>query len=664
MMTNKDNIMAKEVRLNRTDFICFLLIIGFYVIFKLPDVFCLFSGSSLVHYADFEIHARLFLGDGWLPRTELKNLYISPAAPFFIIPPGLYYINKLIQIVFGNSYLAYGLATFLFQLLTPVCTYYLSRHFLTPVFSFILGIISAYFFVNINILPDFWIQPILLFAFIFFVRYFIREKRRYLMLAGVMSFLIIFLKHNIGINFLITLSTALLVANIKFYDAEANRHKLYSPYFFFLFLAPILIVFIKYLSIYLYFDEFVFYLLPSLILFAALTVFMFKNRNRLYFNVSRAICELCSLGVPVVFLVSIWFIVYSFRLGFSKYIFSLFGIGPKYLYIWDYGIVNFLKIENVTLNGFAILLLMSAIFNRTNKKARNITVFFAVAWLLAGISQWKGITMIQMLKNILPYSFGVWDYFACIITAIIAAMYLFSGKNINSRNVGIMTLPVIGMLMYFPLESGHILLTKSILFWIPIFIYFQSIWARKLLPAYFLIGAMLLISLFLIIRTTSKYAKILTSDLSYVQVAGKKSSKINVLLPKYLSRELTVSLSALSGKLNGNDFLTLDSSSTLREYYSFLDISTKNEFIETRTGLTDGKVVSILKNELDTKFNFILVNNYDYEKTFVSEEKGSVYPVIEHLKKSKMFELIYHYVPSREIKDVHIKGYRLFKKAE
>ena len=658
-MINANNYLLKDFRLRKLDYFLMLLILGVYSLSKLPSVLYVYSSSILVHFADFEIQTNLLLGDGWLPRINLGNLYISPAAPFFVIPPGIFYIYKCITQLIGSSYKGYFVSTFVFQMLVPVLTYYLGRFFLIPVFAFFLGILSAFYFTGINILADFWIQPLMLISLILLCKYFLSNKFRYILFSGFAAFFIIFLKHNVGINFLIATSMALVVFNLQ-KKVQANKEKMFSSFIFLLFLIPFGVAAFKYISIYRFFDEFVFYLLPSLVLFGGISLYIIRNSQTLCFNLPKLKKEIISFYSPIVALITIWLLVFSSRLGFSNYIYSLFGMGPKYLFIWDNGIVNFLKPDRILLQGFTILTILSFSLNNFNKRARNVTLILAAGCLIAGMFFWKDYFGQGMFMPRRVCFFGVWNFFSAFILTIVTVVLLYTVKTTDFKNIALAVIPIVGLWMYFPLESGHILLTKSFLFWLPIFIFCQLMWKKRDFSFYMCFFIVMFLCLYPFWRVAGKYQQIFRTDFEYI--LPDDATKLNVKLPAKLAREFRKSIDILEKNVGENDFLVLDTYMTLREYYSFLDIKTENYYMENRTGLVDKKVQEILKDYIDNKFNYVIVNKLDYEKDTKEFPAKSIYPVIRYLRQNKNFELVDKYVPSGNNGDEHLRGYYLFKR--
>ena len=388
---NKFNFI--ELNLERRTFWVYVFLTVFYCANYLPNIFAVLGGFPSINFPLDSLYIAnnlLFPNSGLNP--ELAKTIISPSNASFIYPPGIYLLTKMLGNV-GNIFIF----LFMLQLTVPLLIFKLLRSVSSVSIAISCSLLATCFFVNPNCWsPDFIIQPIMLTVILLLMIGKGEENIIHpstLAVIGSLSGLIIIIKHNIGVFFVIVCITLIFLKSLGFYDNKVNKRQM-----LFILLVCYFSLGVIFLSRVIYFDEVVFFLFPYFLFWGIVTCLMVKNGS---FNLNvpkffkgTLIFTSTSLVLPVS--IFFWF---GSVIGYARYWHSLFGMGFEYLPMWDIGIIrnlgfywrDIVKAKNVNL--FAQLRMDFALLARIGLHLLPFIVncFKNLSWIRIKIS-WNRIT--------------------------------------------------------------------------------------------------------------------------------------------------------------------------------------------------------------------------------------------------------------------------------
>jgi hypothetical protein len=323
-----------EEKLERRSLLALSLIVAFYALKRLPEALSVESYHRLI-YPAFSIYASksILFPDGALNRS-LDGAVISPANAVFIYPPGTYAITFLF-----DRLSSLFLFCFVVQAFVPILVFYLLRPVVSTVTAALLALVAVQYWTVIQPHPDYTIQPLMLLAILLLHAPAARVRLGpwRLALVGGLTGLVMVLKHNIGVFFLLLCATSVLFEAI-----EIRPHRRVDTWLLSGVLAASLAFGLVFASRAAHLDALVFYLLPYLAFWGMVGVHLLSSPTagidwrRLVR--SWTILVACSLALPA-------YVFWTFGglVGYRRYWYSLFEMGFRTLGVWDLGLMRIVR---------------------------------------------------------------------------------------------------------------------------------------------------------------------------------------------------------------------------------------------------------------------------------------------------------------------------------
>ena len=558
----------------RRDISISLLLVLFYFIWRLPDMLVLRSIASAVFPLNSIYVANTLLSPDMSTGSELASIPISPSIILLIFPPGIYALSWCLGSV-SNIF------TFLFvvQLAVPLLLYHLLRRVSIPMTAILLSLISAYYFTRSSWwAPDWIIQPLMILAVLLFL---LEQKSRIsvsrLVMIGLLSGLILTLKHNVGVFFAVMFGTRIILRCLSVSDSAASGQERSLLY---LLLSGLFAFGVFFSSKLIYFDEKVFYLLPYFAFWGVVAYFVLKNKN-IGINVGQFLQNSVIFSLATLLLPSLVFYWAGKVVGYGRYWYSLFVMGFEYLPIWDYGIAGF--IEHY--------------------------IKFQNAWTLGGIYEnYKSTISLAML--LMP--FVVNCLFVIWLLQLVGKASTRVDELKNHFAVGLMG--IMGIFMFFPLEGAHILIPKLFVYLLMMLYIF-----RFLSPNYSRFLNFILIAMLFPVALTSFSKSIAFLKTETLPVSDKVQKVIGMPMEKVLAQEIDEQVAVVERSVKGNSYYVIDGSgATLTTLMAFVNNRYPQYYLEMRRGILNKDVVAEIKNALGN-VDFVLVNYNDYEEYLLKQ---------------------------------------------
>jgi hypothetical protein len=545
--------------LARRGWLPYVLVVGLYSLMRLPDVLVVTNYAALVGPLTFFYLSRL-LFDGLAVRPDIALTVISPSNMSLIAPPGIFVLNALSSKV---SSLYWTL--FVFQLAVGPLFYRLMTKVTSRAGALLLALLATYYFTRSNWwTPDFLIQPLMLFGVLLLLSpQFRRDAVFHLILLGQIVGLVIVFKHNIGVFF------AILCGTQFFLDAFRQTANPRQPSR--MMAAGILLIgFFAFIPVFgarlLFLDEWLFYLLPYAAFWMSFAVFL--RQGSLVFDLPRFLKKSAVFSASALLLPGVLFIAFGSVIGYGRYWHSLFGMGFKFLPIWDRGI----------LNEIAVYLSARGVANIYN----SLVV--------------TGLFLLPLAVNL----FAVWS----VGRVVVSGQWGGRRKLALFRMAG---LGVMGILMFFPLEGYHILSTKLFLFVFVAAYFLRRFHPRTMVPIGCVLALMLLPMLVL-----GGYRAVSALRMETESGSPVLQRKIGVAMQKDIAVELSRQVEVIQRSVRGQSYFVVDSSGgTLIGLAALEDNGQPQYYVEMRPGIFDREVVEAIKIDL-AKRPYLIVNSDDY----------------------------------------------------
>lgn len=573
-------IIIKHVNsmLARRGWLPYVLVVGLYSLLRLPDVFAVANYSALIFPLESFHFARL-LFDGLAVRPDIAATLVSPSNAALIYPPGLYLFNVLSGKVSGLYWILFA-----FQLAVGPLFYRLAVKVLSRAGALVLALLATYYFTRTNWwAPDFLIQPLMLFGVLLMLSHRLRRgTMSHLILLGQITGLVILFKHNIGIFFTILCGTWLFLSDFRPATNLPPPRGMTAA-------GVLLIGFFAFIPVFgvrlLFLDEWLYYLMPYTAFWILFVVFL--RQGSLVFDLPRFLRNSAIFSASALLLPGLIFIAFGSVIGYGRYWHSLFGMGIKFLPIWDHGILN--KIVQYFSGGGAANLYNSLVVT--------------------------GLFLLPLVANL----FAVW----CVGKVVVSKQWAVRRKLALFRVAG---LGVMGVLMFFPLEGYHILSSKLFLFIFVAAYFLRRFHHRTIVPIGYTLALMLLPVLAL-----GGYRAVSASKMETESGSPALQRMIGVPMQKDIAAELDRQIEVIRRSVQGQPYYVIDSSGgSLIGLAMLEDNRLPQYYIEMRPGVLNEEVVEAIKANLD-KRQYVVVNADDYANKNEAEMDAGLHRVINYI---------------------------------
>lgn len=315
-----------EVQRKRVPWLEYGLLLIAYVAIRVPDIWAVDAFAELIFPLNFLYFAKL-LFSGAVVNPAIADTVIAPANASLIYPPGIYILSAALGSVRNTFYFL-----FVIQAFVPLLIFRLIRPLAPKLFSFTVAVLLTYYCTSARTwYPDFIIQPLMAGVLVLI---FARDRQLgflQLTMCGLGSGLIVLLKHNVGIFFVVLCGTLIFFRSCSFSAERSGRRG---------FVYFLLMGFFSFGLIFLFklphWDEVVFYLFPYFGFWLYISNLIY--RQKLHLDSTEFIKRGVSYGVIALALPLLVFIQFGGVIGFKRYWYSLFGMGFEHIAFWDNGI--------------------------------------------------------------------------------------------------------------------------------------------------------------------------------------------------------------------------------------------------------------------------------------------------------------------------------------
>lgn len=561
-----------------------VLLVGLYALCRLPDILIL-RGFDIALYPLVSLYIvkhLLFGTHGFLP--ELASIPLSPASSFVIYPPGIYLLSWVLGQV-GTIFLF----LFLIQIPVPLLLQRLFTAVCSPVASLGLSLLSTYYLTSATFwAPDFIIQPFMILGVLLLWFTGMEERTKIIRLAGVglLTGLILVLKHNIGLIFGLA-----CLAWMFFHSWTMATSPGYASWLTLrLVVAGFLGIGLLLLPRLLYPDEIVFYLFPYFLFWGTVLYIAVRNR-RIGLDQRRLargtlVFVTAALVLPVVV-----FAPMGQAIGYTRYWFSLFQMGLQYLPIWDYGITETIKSQAQ----FSGVLEISSLYADYTRLVR--AAMFVVPFLVSCTAAFGA--MVQVKRGETAPGPDIREYLA------------------------VTSLGIVGMLMFFPLEGYHILATKLFLFCFVAF-YMARVYVLRF-PGWVGAFGMALLFLPVMVHVVGKPLAVMKTETS--RGSGLVQRLIGLPVEKTLVDELDRRIEVVSRSIAGRPYYIISSGFSVMTLMAFIDNRIPQFYLVMRKGSLNPQVTERIISSLH-EAPFVVVSHYDFQKYLAGQHDD---PFVEQL---------------------------------
>jgi hypothetical protein len=545
-----------DMLLARRPWLAYALTALCYCLLQVPKLLVISNFDILVFPLQAIEIARQLMFDGAHLRPALATVTIAPVNGMLIYPPGIYALSGLLGSV--RLIMAFHL---LVQLLVPLLILRLLTPVTTRLAALIAALLACYYFVNATWwAPDFIIQPMMLSTLLVLgVHKPDRPPETWrLLCAGLLTGMMLVFKQNVGLFFGIMAGTYLFLSSL----APVGGGTVKGRTIFWLLIAGFLAFAPVFLHTLVHWDEVVFYLLPYLLFWGGIA-FHFA-RNPVSFDVPGFLRRALPFVSGSAAIPAAVFIFFSHTVGSARYFASLFALGMGKLALWD--------------KGLPVVVAQGASFDSPMLGYR--TVVTAALYLLPAL------------------------------VALAAALRMVRiSPNAADPMLRVAALPVMGLLMLFPLESSHILVTKLFLFVFAglYFLHRGPVTAERI--------ATILMAL-LLLPVLGFAAINLAGQARMAKAPGTPAMQQTLDLPIEinLEKELAKQMAILEGAVGRASFYVVDSTSGTLWSLNALHAGPPPQYYQLmQPGLVDEKTLPAVMKEM-TDSTFVVVNRQEYDR--------------------------------------------------
>lgn len=575
----------------------------FYTVLHIPNILVIGNFASSAFPLDSLYIAENLLLPGGKLNHDLVTTVVSPSNAILITLPGIYLLCSIL----GNVKNIF-LLSFIVQSIVPVLSYKLYRSISSPLVSLLVSIFSSYYFLDTTWWsPDFLIQPLIITGLLILLsslnRYNIIELHK-LLFIGLLTGIVIILKHNEGIFWGVLVVSFLLFNSIMFSGDKRfikNRLLLFGLFFGFFAFG------FYFISKLIHEDEIVYYLFPYFAFYGSVTYYTFKNKS-IGFDLTSFLNNVFSFSIAALILPLIIFLWMGSAVGYARYL-SSFGMGLKYLPIWDHGIAGIMGTYFKLQNTFSL----KNIF--LNYNALILAILFLVPFA------------VNLLVN--------------------AKLFLLiRDKTTGTENLKkyfeIASLGIMGVFMLFPLEGYHILSTKLFIFLV-IALYVL----RNISLKYSMILKSIMILMIIPVVLYAVYQPIALSRIETSYGSPKVEKAIGMPMEKKLADELSKQVAVIERATHGSPYYVIDSAgATLASLMAIENNNYPQYYLEMRKGIMNQEVTDAIISSVQ-KVPFVLVNYDDYQK-YLQEQQDDPYmtQILDYIQKN--YTIVDQYEESKE----------------
>lgn len=563
------------------------------------------SANDLVIFNTFSYVAKyvLFLA----PHSFILNPEVARVVPVeampLLYPPGIYLLTKLVSFM-GDTQLTMHIFIFVINLLNSVMVYSLLRKVANRFISFSAAFFLMVYTASIVVVVDSFIQPLLTLVLLCIVNAQGKRRQAMFLCAGLLNGLIWIFRQNTGLFLFATLAAWIFFLNLSVSGPPARVRR----YAMWAIVCAYLLCGVAAARIMTYADDRVWYMLCYLLLWGAVAFYALRNKT-ISLAIDKFAKDAFSLALPVIALIAIWLWYFHGIMDIRRYLYIQYVLPFKFIDVFEYPVSFHL--------GLAFAALRQAVFKGGLPE-----------FLHAGTSfmRWGFFFLLPLAANLF--------FVSKLISGVL------SKNKIDMRESGIISLPVVGILMIYPVESFWILSSKAILFFFAAAYFLQDLHKKHKMYAnavcvFLLLFCIPRIGIFVYRCAAGQYQRRYDG---YMPV----SAKSDVKLPAENAGELIKSILLIRQEVKNERFYVVDSFSGMEMYYGLTGYRHPNFYIYLRKDCLNDEAIADLLAVLKTT-PYLLINKRDYDgylsdKAAYVSRKRSIHPLV-------MDEIISRYRP-------------------
>lgn len=325
---------AAEAWVSDRTFLLVSSLVVFYLACRLPELTRVDSYWRVIYPIVSTYLPRNLFGPG---GAGLAHEVISPANVVLMYPPLTYYLTSWVQRL--SDLLA---LTFLLQVAVPVLAFLLFRTVTSTLLAWLIGLVSACYWTFVMPHPDYTLQPLMLLATYLLVKndWGVTSSNPWrMLLPGLLTGLVILLKHNAGLAFACISASVLLFASVT--ETERTRALPSRRWPVIAILVPYAVVGILLPRRELHVSDFLYYLFPYFAYLGAVAAWAWPRAVAVRWKAFLGPAAVF-LGAAAVLPIAAFLHVGS-AIGYRRYLHALFGLGFEYLPAWDVGVLTLMR---------------------------------------------------------------------------------------------------------------------------------------------------------------------------------------------------------------------------------------------------------------------------------------------------------------------------------
>ena len=209
----------------KTDIFIVIILIIFSALYLRYPVFYISGIADLINFNTFMYVSKrvLFNPDAMFSlNKEIANVAYCESMPL-CYPPGIYFITRMFSLLRDNQ-LTMHIFIFLLQIVTVIFEYLSLRKVSNRIVSISFSIFLIFYTASITVVVDTFIQPLLAITVFLLLTLKDTNKNKSLLLLGVLTGIIFFIRQNVGLFLTNAVITWLLISSL-FFNAEEKDKK-------------------------------------------------------------------------------------------------------------------------------------------------------------------------------------------------------------------------------------------------------------------------------------------------------------------------------------------------------------------------------------------------------------------------------------------------------
>lgn len=610
-----------------------LLIFSFSFIFHFISVYLVDSFVPLLDPTSFAIKSENFF-NFFLP----KELFVSslPSGSVGFYPPGFYLFYNIAFRIFGSQESVIRWIGAIHQIFVPVFVYIIIKRFAGVFISTVVSIMVLFYSVgNAHYYPDYTVLPYSLVLILFLLLYNQNKKTIYLYLSGLICGVIMFLKHNIGLQYFLASLCTLIISEIDF-DRKSENNKNYAVILVILFITFFYIFILRKA---LLLKDIIFFFLP--VSFINISLFLLsRNMFLVNKNLLKNIFKFC---LPAGIIVSLWLGVYFYYFGIAQYIYRLVFVGYagfKRIHVDILGEVSLMitSVFYIFINLYILTLKVSEKKYYLIAILFNSLLAFFIFFVIVHFNIKEGF--IPILKRLVLYQFcSLWDamYFSWILNFLVCGIILLKFLKNQFVNKD----KIFFILFFFSVFAINSIYPSNDLFHcrmrfpvnLVLFGYLLFLIRNKIPSQRKIVYGLIVSSPFILHEPlTSKITlikKFFTNEIS------PYNDKMNV----YISNDVINHLDKIKSNIEtfiGKEALIIDSYYVQQIYYFIYDLKLIVPYIDLDPNFVEKGVASdIIKRVEENKVKLVILNEFDYKQMITENyQNKNLIPLYKYLNKN------------------------------